>query len=84
MYSVVLSKSAENYLYGRSEKDSRLIIKALEEMAIDPFSGDVKKMKGSDDEYRRRAGEYRIIFTVENDVLIVDVLSIGHRKNIYH
>lgn len=84
MYSVVLSKSAENYLYGRSEKDSRLIIKALEEMAIDPFSGDVKKMKGSDDEYRRRAGKYRIIFTVENDVLIVDVLSIGHRKNIYH
>lgn len=84
MYSVVLSKSAEKYLYGRSEKDSRLIIKALEEMAIDPFSGDVKKMKGSDDEYRRRAGKYRIIFTVENDVLIVDVLSIGHRKNIYH
>jgi len=84
MYSVVLSKSAENYLYGRSEEDSRLIIKALEEMAIDPFSGDVKKMKGSDDEYRRRAGKYRIIFTVENDVLIVDVLSIGHRKNIYH
>ncbi len=83
MYSVVLSRSAEKFLYSLSGKSSKLLIKALEELGKDPFAGDIKKLKGADDEYRKRVGKYRIIYRIENDVLIVDVLSIGHRKNIY-
>jgi mRNA interferase RelE/StbE len=45
------------------------------------FSGDVKKLKGSRNEYRLRVGNYRVLFELEGKRIVV--YSIGPRKNIY-
>ena len=60
---------------------SRRILKKVEELSKNPFSKDIKKLKGRDD-FRLRVGDYRIIFYIENN--IIQILKVGHRKNIYN
>jgi mRNA interferase RelE/StbE len=45
--------------------------------------GDVRKLEGQQDRYRLRAGEYRVIFRYEDGRLIIVVLQVGHRRDIY-
>ncbi|MEK6825845.1 MAG: type II toxin-antitoxin system RelE/ParE family toxin [Nanoarchaeota archaeon] len=58
----------------------RRVIKNVEEMQEDPFSKDVKKLRGCQ-EYRLRVGDYRIIFSLEKD--IITILKVGHRQQVY-
>ena len=56
------------------------IIKKVEELSDDPFSKDIKRLKGSND-FRLRVGDYRIIFSIEKD--LITILKVGHRKSVY-
>ena len=60
---------------------SRRIVKKVEELSENPFSKDIKKLKRRDD-FRLRVGDYRIIFSIENN--IIQILKVEHRKNIYY
>jgi mRNA interferase RelE/StbE len=60
---------------------ARRILKKVEELSENPFSKDIKRLKGSDD-FRLRIGDYRVIFSIEQGV--IQVLKVGHRKNIYN
>jgi len=57
----------------------RIIIK-VRELSDDPFSKDIKKLKG-ESAFRLRVGDYRVIFDIIRDAIII--LKVGHRKNIY-
>ena len=59
---------------------SRRIIKKVEELSENPFSKDIKRLKGRDD-FRLRVGAYRVIFCIEQNK--IQILKVGHRKNIY-
>ena len=59
---------------------SRRILKKIEELSEGPFSKDIKRLKGCDD-FRLRVGDYRVIFSIEQDK--IQILKVGHRKNIY-
>jgi len=59
---------------------SRRIIKKIDELCENPFSKDIKRLKGSDD-FRLRIGDYRVIFDINEDTILI--LKVGHRKNIY-
>lgn len=59
---------------------SRRIVKKVKELEYNPYSKDIIKLKGEDD-FRLRVGDYRIIFTIEKDKILI--LKVGHRKNIY-
>ena len=59
---------------------ARRILKKVGELSENPFSKDIKKLKGSDD-FRLRVGDYRIIFVIEQNT--IKILKVGHRKNIY-
>ncbi len=81
MYSVELSKKAEEQ-HSKLPKEIRLrIINVLERIRIRPHSF-VKRLIGSP-YYRLRIGDYRLILDIQNDKLIIYVVEIGHRKNIY-
>ena len=68
--------------FNKLEKDvQERIIKALERIRIRPESY-VKKLVG-DNCYRLRVGDYRVILDIEKSELIILVIKIGHRKNIY-
>lgn len=54
-------------------------------LEFDPRPDGYKKLKGKINPalYRIRCGDYRIIYTIEDDVLIIVIIEIGHRKQIY-
>lgn len=54
----------------------------LHSLSENPFPNNSKKLVGRDG-YRIRIGDYRIIYDVFDKVLLIDIIAVGHRKNIY-
>ena len=82
-YKIEFSKVAEKALHKIPIAELKKIQKRIDKLATDPFSHDCKKIQGKDDIYRVRQGDYRILYTVYNNKLIVLIVNIGHRKEIY-
>jgi mRNA interferase RelE/StbE len=57
----------------------------LTKLALNPYatSLDIKKLQGRHDSYRLRCGDHRVIYQLENDVMIIHVIRIAHRKEVY-
>lgn len=81
MYSVEFSQIAEKQLYKLEEKTQKRIIKVLERIRIRPFHF-VKRIVGSP-YCSLRVGNYRVILDIKEDRLIIFVIEVGHRKDIY-
>ena len=82
-YSIRIKKSARKELEAVASKADRLrIIHRIESLADDPRPVGSRKLSGRE-RYRIRQGQYRILYTIENDVLIIQVVKIGHRKDVY-
>jgi len=79
-FKIVWDEKAYDSLNKLEPIISRRILKKVFELSENPFSKDVKRLKGSDD-FRLRIGDYRIIFSIESN--IIQILKVGHRKNIY-
>lgn len=56
---------------------------AIELLAEHPRPQGAKKLVGGDGEWRVRTGDYRIVYEVHDDVLLVLVVAVGHRRDIY-
>jgi len=82
MYELVYSPSALKQLEKLEHDIKERIVVALERLRIRPESCDIKKLVGMQG-YRFRVGDYRVIFDMEKDRLIILVLKLGHRKDIY-
>ena len=82
MKTIRYSQKANAALAKMPARDADKIESKLEQFAIDPQSlaGQVKQLKG-DTALRLRVAEYRVIF--DDDGLVLDILAIGHRKDIY-
>lgn len=59
------------------------IQRAIEALAENPFPPKVKKMAGKPDRWRIRVSEYRVVYEVHNDRLVILVVAVGHRREIY-
>ncbi len=82
MYERIYSPSALKQLNKLEHNIKERIIVALERLRIRPESCDIKKLVGMPG-YRFRVGDYQVIFDLEKDKLVILILKIGHRKNIY-
>ena len=56
---------------------------AIDTLADDPRPPGVKKLKGEENGYRIRVGDYRVLYSIFDDVLLVEVVRIGDRKDVY-
>lgn len=56
---------------------------AIRNLAENPRPNNVKKLSGSYNLYRIRLGDYRIIYQIEDDILLIVIVMAGHRKEIY-
>lgn len=82
-YQVEFKRSAEK-AYAKLPADmKRRIASRLRTLEENPRPDGVKKLKGEEDLYRVREGDYRIIYTIEDRVLIVLVVAIGNRRDVY-
>ena len=81
-YDLTIEKSAQKYLAKITEPFQSKIIDKIYALANDPHYNAIK-LTGRD-AYRIRVGNYRVIYEINNDELIILVVSIGHRKNVYN
>lgn len=81
-YSVLLAPPAERQFKALADPIRKRIVKRLRTLKDNPRPQGVKKLAGKDDLYRIREGDYRIIYTIRDQELIILVLKIGNRKEI--
>jgi mRNA interferase RelE/StbE len=82
MYQVVIEKQAQKQLAKIPPTDYTKVAAALKELAVNPRPHGYKKLKGRPG-YRVRVGDYRIIYSIQDNILTVFILAIGNRKDIY-
>ena len=85
VYCVRFVRSAQKEFDSLPSKIRSKTAEALTLLAQNPYSEllKVKHLKGADELYRVRLGDYRIVYEVQNDVLLVVVIKIGHRSEVY-
>ena len=81
-YYVKLRKSVIKALIKINEPNYSNIKSAIYSLADDPRPQGYKKLKGRSG-YRIRVGDYRVIYDIIDKELIVDIVTLGHRKDIY-
>ncbi|PIQ63281.1 MAG: type II toxin-antitoxin system mRNA interferase toxin, RelE/StbE family [Bacteroidetes bacterium CG12_big_fil_rev_8_21_14_0_65_60_17] len=82
-YRIEIKRSAQKEITAvGTKKDRQRIVQRIQELASDPRPPGVEKLSGSP-YYRVRQGVYRIVYEIQNDVLIIHILKVGHRKDIY-
>jgi mRNA interferase RelE/StbE len=64
------------------KRERQRVVERIRKLAEDPRPFGVEKISGQD-KYRVRQGRYRILYTIEDQDLIVLVVKVGHRKNVY-
>ncbi len=79
-YKIVIDKPALKFLQRQPQQQRERLLKAIYRL---PHEGDIKPMSGHEGLFRLRVGSYRVLYTVENDVLTVRVLTIGNRGDVY-
>jgi len=65
-----------------NRRDRRRVVAKIQALADDPRPPGCQKLSGAE-KYRVRQGNYRIVYSIEDDRLIVLVVKVGHRKNVY-
>ena len=80
VYEIIWEESALKQLRKLEDSIATRILKSLNEIKENLYAKDVKKLKGHEG-HRLRVGDYRIIFELEGNILII--LKVGHRQHIY-
>jgi mRNA interferase RelE/StbE len=85
IYEVVFKKTAVKELQALPQRVRQKILDAVQLLSLNPYTEllQIKKMKGADGLYRIRIQDYRVIYLIENQIIKVTVIKIGHRKDIY-
>jgi mRNA interferase RelE/StbE len=81
-YKVVVKKSVAKDLKNIPKKDVQRILSAIEQLANDPRPPQSKKLSGQE-RFRIRQGNYRILYTIKDDRLVVCVVKVGNRRDVY-
>ena len=82
-YKIEISQSAERQLKKLRREDLLRVVKAMLALGDDPHPKGSRKLTGYDDVFRIRAGQYRILYSVSGRKLIIIILKIGQRKDVY-
>ena len=83
MYTIVIHKKAKKEIDKIPDTYARKIVETIYKLAENPRPSGCKKLSGSDEYYRVRVADYRIIYFIEDEILYIEVIKIGHRKEIY-
>lgn len=81
-YRLVFKKSVAKDLRPVPKKDVARVLKRIASLADNPLPPGSEKLSGQE-RYRVRQGTYRIIYEIKNDELVVMVVKVGHRREVY-
>lgn len=80
-WTVVVDADARKQLKRIPRADAERIRAALREFVVNPYAGDIRKMEGEVDVWRRRVGAYRILYEVRTKTMIVYTFDIQRRTS---
>lgn len=82
-YELLVNPRVEKALSKIDTQMSLRIREAIRSLASDPRPHGVKKLKGEEKAYRMRVGDYRIIYEIYDSKVLILIINVGHRKEIY-
>lgn len=82
-YEVQIARRAVRALTALPRREQQRVRAAIDLLADDPRPPSCRKLAGEDAAYRVRVGDYRIIYEVFDRRLVVQVVRIGHRRDVY-
>ena len=82
-YRVIVKPSADKELRRLPPEIQRHVVAVLRELAANPRPSGVVKMQGDYNLWRVRVGQYRVVYEIHDARILILVLRIGHRKDVY-
>ena len=82
-YSLVIKRSAEKELKKLPVGDLRRVVDRIRGLTQQPCPPGCEKLSGEEERYRVRQGDYRIVYRIDEPSRTVDVVKIGHRREVY-
>ncbi len=82
-YRIEWKKSAIKELRKIKKEIIPKVIEVVTGLADNPYPSGSRKLKGSMSTYRIRVGDYRVVYVVRSDIVVIEIIRVGHRKEIY-
>jgi mRNA interferase RelE/StbE len=82
-YRIEISATAEKQFRTLPRNDQLRIAGKIQSLAADPLPRGCRKLRGYEDVFRIRVGVLRILYSVESNLLLVIILKVGRRKDVY-
>ncbi len=83
MYEILLARQAERDLRRLPAEIFQRVVRDLKELTQNPRPPGCRKLTGSQNDYRVRVGDYRILYEINDEDRKVQVLRVGHRRDVY-
>ena len=82
-YTIRFDRQVKKDFRSISAQDIKRIKSAIQALSSNPRPNGCTKLKGSKDYYRIRVGSYRIVYSIEDENLLILVVRVGHRRDVY-
>ena len=82
-YNLIIKRRAEKEIDALPKMYAIAIMEAITDLQDEPRPIGCKKLKGTKNVYRIRVSMYRVVYTIEDEVLCVDIVRVAHRKDVY-
>ena len=82
-YQIEVVGAAKRQLKRLSKENQQRILGAIEKLADHPRPRDCKQLQGEDRLFRLRVGDYRVVYEIHDRVLLVLILTVAHRREVY-
>ncbi len=83
MYRVLLERAAEKDLSRLSSQMHDRVIRAIQALASNPRPPGCRKLVGSNNDWRIRVGNYRVVYEIADEIRVVRVNRVRHRREVY-
>ena len=82
-FSIKWKSSAKKELKKIDRTEISKILSDIEKLATELYPTNYKKLLGTEHIYRIKIGNYRVIYSIENNELIIEIIRVRHRKEVY-
>ncbi len=82
-YQIIIERAARKDIQKINQADQIQIIQAIKQLADEPRPSGCIKLKGRA-AWRIRVGDYRVIYEIQDNLLIIAVITVGHRRDVYN
>jgi mRNA interferase RelE/StbE len=83
IYKIEWKRSATKELQKLPRQMISKIVAAVDSLSSNPYPQGVRKLVSTENSYRIRVGDYRVLYNIVENKLIVEIIRVGHRKDIY-